>query len=177
MLRGVYSWPVVLLINWQSAFVGVYRDLERGMLTQEHSMLDNFLAGMKNFVNVKQEIGSQNDTELHLAARQGDLAAVKQILAGIDSQIIGKVSNEDFDTEVAKFKAAMVYEENKLGETALYIAAERGYLDVVKELLKYSNKECITKRNLQGLDAFHAAAIKGHHGILVYLFSLCQDFQ
>ena len=70
----------------------------------------------------------------------------------------------------------MVYEENKLGETALYIAAERGYLDVVKELLKYSNKECITKRNLQGLDAFHAAAIKGHHGILAYLFYALSRF-
>ncbi|MBA0627253.1 hypothetical protein Godav_004787 [Gossypium davidsonii] len=113
---------------------------------------------------VKQVTGRHNDTELHLAAQRGDLAAVKQILADIDSQMMKTASGEDFDMEVSEIQASVVNEVNELGETALFTAAEKGHLDVVKELLKYSNKETVTKKNKSRFDPLHIAASQGHHG-------------
>ncbi|XP_022746595.1 ankyrin repeat-containing protein ITN1-like [Durio zibethinus] len=129
---------------------------------------------------VKQVTGRHNDTELHLAAQRGDLAAVKQILADIDSQMMKTASGEDFDMEVSEIQASVVNEVNELGETALFTAAEKGHLDVVKELLKYSNKETVTKKNKSGFDPLHIAASQGHHAIVQVLLdhdpSLCQTF-
>lgn len=119
-------------------------------------------AGKKKYV--KQVTGRHNDTELHLAAQRGDLAAVKQVLDDIDSQMVGTLSGADFDTEVAEVQAAVVNEVNELGETALYTGAEKGYLDIVKELLKYSSKETLTKKNQSGFDPLHIAASQGHNG-------------
>ncbi|XVE69036.1 hypothetical protein DITRI_Ditri09bG0117400 [Diplodiscus trichospermus] len=118
---------------------------------------------------VKQVTGRHNDTELHLAAQRGDLAAVKQILADIDSQMMKTASGEDFDVEVSEIQASVVNEVNELGETALFTAADKGHLDVVKELLKYSNKETVTKKNKSGFDPLHIAASQGHHAIVQLL--------
>ncbi|XVE99445.1 hypothetical protein REPUB_Repub03eG0198300 [Reevesia pubescens] len=129
---------------------------------------------------VKQVTGRHNDTELHLAAQRGDLVAVKQILADIDSQMMRTASGEDFDMEVSEIQASVVNEVNELGETALFTAAEKGHLDVVKELLKYSNKETATKKNKSSFDPLHIAASQGHHAIVQVLLdhdpSLCQTF-
>ncbi|XP_009344901.2 ankyrin repeat-containing protein ITN1 [Pyrus x bretschneideri] len=124
-------------------------------------------AGKKKYL--KQVTGRHNDTELHLAAQRADLAAVKKILGDIDSQIVGTVSGAEFDTEVAEVRAAVVNEVNELGETPLFTAADKGHLDVVKELLKYSNRETVTKKNRSGFDPLHAAASQGHHAIVQVL--------
>ncbi|TQD69067.1 hypothetical protein C1H46_045400 [Malus baccata] len=123
-------------------------------------------AGKKKYV--KQVTGRHNDMELHLAAQRADLAAVKKILDDIDSQMVGTVSGTEFDTKVAEVPA-VVNEVNELGETALFTAADKGHLDVVKELLKYSNKETFTKKNRSGFDPLHAAASQGHHVIVQVL--------
>lgn len=134
-------------------------------------------AGKKKYV--KQVTGRHNDTELHLAAQKGDLAAVKQILDDIDSQMVGMLSGAEFDREVAEIRESVVNEVNELGETALFTAADRGHLEVVKELLKYSTKETLTKKNRSLFDPLHIAASQGHHGNdlsflhdLIPLFSL-----
>ena len=119
-------------------------------------------AGKKKYV--KQVTGRHNDTELHLAAQRGDLAAVKQILDDIDSQMVKTLSGADFDAEVAEVRSLVVNEVNELGETALFTAAERGHIEVVKELLKYSNKETLTTKNRSAFDPLHIAASQGHHG-------------
>ncbi|KAK4792317.1 hypothetical protein SAY86_022752 [Trapa natans] len=124
-------------------------------------------AGKKKYV--KQVTGRYNDTELHLAAQCGDLTAVRNILNGIDSQMVGSLSGADLDVEVAEVRVSMVNEVNELGDTSLFTAADRGHLDVVKELLKYSNKECLMKKNHAGFDALHIAASKGHHAIVQVL--------
>lgn len=133
-------------------------------------------AGKKKYV--KQVTGRHNDTELHLAAQRGDLAAVKQILDDIDSQMVGTLSGADFDAEVAEIRASVVNEVNELGETALYTAAEKGHLEVVKELLKYSNKETITRKSRLEFDTLHIAASQGHDAVVKLLLdhdpSLCQ---
>jgi hypothetical protein len=117
-------------------------------------------AGRKKYV--KQVTGRHNDTELHLAAQRGDLNAVRQIIAEIDAQMTD--TGEDFDTEVAEIRAAIVNESNEKEETALLIAAEKGFLDIVVELLKHSDKESLTRKNKTGLDALHVAVKEGHRG-------------
>jgi ankyrin repeat protein len=113
---------------------------------------------------VKQVTGRHNDTELHLAAQRGDLAAVKQILGEIDAQLVGTLSGADFDAEVLEIRSAIVNEVNELGETALFTAAEKGHFDVVKELLQYTTKEGISMKNRSGFDPLHIAASQGHQG-------------
>ncbi|GMP30553.1 hypothetical protein CsSME_00005168 [Camellia sinensis var. sinensis] len=80
------------------------------------------------------------------------MAAHAQILGGIDLQMVGTLSGADFDSEVAEIQALVVTDVNELGETVLFTAADRGHLDVVKELLKYANKESISKKNRSGFD-------------------------
>ncbi|KAM4078107.1 hypothetical protein ACB094_09G011900 [Castanea mollissima] len=118
---------------------------------------------------VKQVTGRHNDTELHLAVQRGDLEAVKQILGEIDAQLVGTLSGADFDAEVLDIRAAIVNEVNELGETALFTAAEKGHLDVVKELLQYTTKEAISFKNRSGFDPLHIAARQGHEAIVQVL--------
>ncbi|XP_015089338.1 ankyrin repeat-containing protein ITN1-like [Solanum pennellii] len=123
--------------------------------------------GKKKYV--KQVTGRHNDTELHLAAQRGDVGAVRDILGEIDAQMLKTMSGAEFDAEVSEIREAMVNEVNELGETALFTAAERGYIDVVKELLPYSTKEGITTKNRSGLDPLHIAANQGHQAIVKLL--------
>lgn len=113
---------------------------------------------------VKQVTGRHNDTDMHLAAQRGDLAAVRQILSDIDSQMIGTAGGAEFDAMVAEIRAAVVSEVNERGETALMIAAEKGYLDAVEELLKHADRESVARRSISGFDALHVAAKEGHQG-------------
>ncbi|OIV91237.1 hypothetical protein TanjilG_30459 [Lupinus angustifolius] len=134
-------------------------------------------AGKKKYV--KQVTGRHNDTELHLAAQRGDVGAVKQILLDIGSQIMGTLKGDDDDdddvgdddltAEIAEVHACVVNEENELGETPLFTAAEKGHLDVVKELLKYSTNETVSKKNQSGFNPLHKAASQGHHAIVQVL--------
>ncbi|KAK9064140.1 hypothetical protein SSX86_018012 [Deinandra increscens subsp. villosa] len=144
------------------------------VLTASGKRIDQ--AGKKKYV--KQVTGRHNDTELHLAAQRGDLASVKHILDEINSQMVGTLSGADFDAEVAKIRASVVNEVNELGETALYTAAEKGHIEVVEELLKYSDKETLTRRCRLEFDPLHIAASQGHHAIVKLLLdhdvSLCQ---
>ncbi|XP_077212660.1 ankyrin repeat-containing protein ITN1-like [Tasmannia lanceolata] len=126
-------------------------------------------AGKKKYV--KQVTGRHNDTELHLAAKKGDLVMVKQILGEIDTQMVGEIGSAEFDAEVAEIRSAVVDEVNELEETALFIAAESGHLDVVEELLKYSSKENVERKNRSGFDALHKAASEGHQAIVQVLLT------
>ncbi|CAA6669350.1 unnamed protein product [Spirodela intermedia] len=99
---------------------------------------------------------------MHLAAQRGDLAAVRQILSGIDAQMVGTAEGEEFDAMVAEIRAAVVSEVNERGETALMIAAEKGYLDAVEELLKDADRDSVARRSISGFDALHVAAKEGH---------------
>lgn len=117
-------------------------------------------AGRKKYV--KQVTGRHNDTELHLAAQRGDLEAVRQIIAEIDAQMTG--TGEEFDSEVAEIRAAIVNEANEMEETALLIAAEKGFLDIVVELLNHSDTDSLKRKNKSGFDALHVAAREGRRG-------------
>lgn len=123
--------------------------------------------GTKKYV--KQVTGRHNDTELHLAAQRGDVTAVKQILEGINDQMVGTLSGADFDAEVAEIRYAVVNEVNELGETALFTAAYKGWIDVVVELLKYTDRDGVSRKNRSGFDALHVAATYGHQAVVQVL--------
>nr|POE70305.1 ankyrin repeat-containing protein itn1 [Quercus suber] len=59
----------------------------------------------------------------------------------------GGLSGEELKAEVAEVRAAVVNEVNELGETALFTAADKGCLDILKELLTYSSTKTLTKKN------------------------------
>ncbi|PPS02379.1 hypothetical protein GOBAR_AA18268 [Gossypium barbadense] len=142
---------------------------------------------------VKQVTGRHNDTELHLAAQRDDVGYIRQILAEIDSQMMGTVGGAEFDAEqklpylpglpnppvtplfglsqgpVAEIRLAIVNEVNELGETALFIGAAKGYLDVVKELLKHTTEEGLKLKSKSGFDPLHIAANQGHEAIVQLL--------
>ncbi|KAI4305318.1 hypothetical protein L6164_028690 [Bauhinia variegata] len=69
----------------------------------------------------KQLTGKRDDTPLHSAARAGNLAALREILA---------------NTEDEKLKELLV-RQNQAGETALYVAAGYGYTELVTEMIQY----------------------------------------
>lgn len=64
--------------------------------------------------------------------------------------------------KVAQIMTSVVNEVNELGETPLFTAAEKGNIDVVKELLRYTTKESLMQKNLSGFDALHIACSQGH---------------
>lgn len=133
------------------------------VLSGSGKRMDQAASGKKKYV--KQVTGRHNDTELHLAAQRGDLAAVRQILADI-----GAGGGADLDPAiVAEIRAAVVGEANEVGQTAIMIAAEKGYVDIVRELLRYSNEESIARKNHTGFDALHTAAREGHQDIVKIL--------
>ncbi|GJS63554.1 ankyrin repeat-containing protein ITN1-like protein [Tanacetum coccineum] len=47
--------------------------------------------------------------------------------------------------------------------TTLYSAAKKEHLEVMKELLKYSDKKTLTRRSRLEFDPLHIAASEGHH--------------
>ncbi|KAF5940794.1 hypothetical protein HYC85_021961 [Camellia sinensis] len=110
---------------------------------------------------VKQVTGRHNDTELHLVAQRGDMAAVKKVL--------GEIGVEFGGVDVAEIRLDVVNEVNELGETALFTAAEKGHIDVVKELLPYTTMEGIRAKNRSGFDPLHIATSQGHPAIVQIL--------
>ncbi|WOL14860.1 ankyrin repeat-containing protein ITN1 [Canna indica] len=124
-------------------------------------------SGKKKYV--KQVTGRHNDTELHLAAQRGDLAAVREILGEIEEQMTGTAMGADFDAQVAEIRADVVNDVNEENETALFTAAEKGFLDVVVELLKYTDRDSLIRKNRSGFDVLHIAAREGHQAIVQVL--------
>jgi ankyrin repeat protein len=67
----------------------------------------------------KQLTGKQEDTLLHMAAREGNLELVMEILS---------------NNGEAKLKQ-LLSKQNHSGEAALNVATESGFVDLVKEML------------------------------------------
>ncbi|KAI3822635.1 hypothetical protein L1987_10230 [Smallanthus sonchifolius] len=120
--------------------------------------------GKKKYV--QQVTGKHNDTELHLAAQRGDVTAVRRILDEINEQMLRTMNGAEYDDEVAETRASVVNEMNELEETALFTAAQRGFIEVVKELLPYTTIEGLALKNRSGFDPLHIAAREGHREIV-----------
>ncbi|KAG4972327.1 hypothetical protein AAZX31_13G313100 [Glycine max] len=101
----------------------------------------------------KQLTGKRDDTPLHSAARAGKLAVLKDIILGTD------------ETELHELLA----KQNQDGETPLYIAAEYGYVDVVREMIQYYDLVDAGIKARNGFDALHIAAKQGDLDVLKIL--------
>ncbi|CAN1798379.1 Ankyrin repeat-containing protein ITN1 [Linum perenne] len=126
-------------------------------------------AGKKKYV--KQVTGRHNDTELHLAAQRGDLAAVKQILDDIDTQMVGTLSGSEFETEVAEIRASVVNEVNELGETALFTASDRGHLEAIVQVLLHHDPSLSQTYGPSNATPLVSAATRGHTDVVIELLS------
>ncbi|GER44850.1 ankyrin repeat family protein [Striga asiatica] len=94
----------------------------------------------------KQLTGKRDDTPLHSAARAGNIIAIREIIndAGDEAELMEILSRE-----------------NSAGETALYVAAEYGYFEVVREMIKYYDLSAAGIKARNGFDALHIAAKQG----------------
>ncbi|KAL7251593.1 hypothetical protein ACSBR1_013436 [Camellia fascicularis] len=109
------------------------------------------------WVNVK------GDTTLHLAAREGDLDAIKALIDStkkLDAEGRQKTSLVKLliEEEEGEFK----YEANSAGETPFYITAEKECHEVVSEILKAFRTPAYGGRG--GRTALHAAIISNNQG-------------
>ncbi|XP_057954172.1 ankyrin repeat-containing protein At5g02620-like [Malania oleifera] len=107
----------------------------------------------------KQLTGKRDDNPLHSAARAGNLGVVTEILSGAG------------DAELTE----LMSKQNQSGETALYVAAEYGYVDVVKEMVKYYDLVTASIKARNGFDAFHIAAKQGDLEVLIVLMEAHPD--
>lgn len=96
----------------------------------------------------KQLTGKRDDTPLHSAARAGNLVVAKEILSGTND---GELKD-------------LLCKQNQVGETALFVAAEYGYVDVVHEMIKHYDVAMAEIRAKNGYDALHIAAKQGDVG-------------
>ncbi|KAI4373488.1 hypothetical protein MLD38_011609 [Melastoma candidum] len=97
----------------------------------------------------KQLTGKRDDTPLHSAARSGNLSAVTQML--------GDMKEEAKEEELA----ALLSKQNQSGETALYVAVEYGYVDLVRVMIQQYNLSDAGIKARNGFDALHIAAKQG----------------
>lgn len=97
----------------------------------------------------KQLTGKRDDTPLHTAARAGQLGVITEILNGAGGE-----------EELAE----LLLKQNQAGETALFVAAEYGYVDVVREMIKYYDLGAASIKARNGFDALHIAAKQGDLG-------------
>lgn len=116
---------------------------------------------------VRQVTGRHNDTDLHVAARGGTPGAAPR--AGRGGGGRGHRGGREALEEVRRAVAA---EPNEAGETPLVAAAERGHLEVVRELLRHLDAEGVAAKNRSGYDALHVAAREGRHGEMTHLEQL-----
>ncbi|CAH9127103.1 unnamed protein product [Cuscuta epithymum] len=94
---------------------------------------------------VRQLTGKKGDTELHSAARAGNVGEVVAMIGGC-----GEGELDEF-----------LSKQNQSGETALYVAAEYGYVELVKEMIKHYVLRSAGLKARNGFDAFHVAAKRG----------------
>ncbi|KDP35568.1 hypothetical protein JCGZ_09006 [Jatropha curcas] len=107
----------------------------------------------------KQLTKKRDDSLLHAAAREGNLEMVREMMS---------------ETAEAELKE-MLSKQNQSGETALYVAAECGHADLVKEMMKYYDTGSASIKARNGCDAFHIAAKQGELETLVVLMEANPD--
>lgn len=107
----------------------------------------------------KQLTGKRDDTLLHSAARAGNLDAAMEIFTGTAEEQLKE----------------LLEKQNQSGETPLYVAAEYGYVDMVREMIKYYDLADAGIKAKNGFDAFHIAAKQGDLGMCVKVVEFCID--
>lgn len=110
-----------------------------GILEKQQSFLDE---------QNKDCPGKRGDTQLHVAARTGNVVHAERILSQCDPISLRE----------------LVSAQNQDGETGLYVAAENGHVGAVCEILKASDIQSASLKANNSYDSFHIAAKHGHLG-------------
>lgn len=97
---------------------------------------------------MKQLTAKRDDTRLQCLVREGNLELALEMIS----------NSEDLELQ------ELFSKQNQSGETALYVAAEYGYADLVKEMMKYHDIAMAGIKARNGYDAFHIAAKQGNLG-------------
>lgn len=108
----------------------------------------------------KDSPGKRGDSQLHFAARGGNLSKIKEIFLKLD----GNSNKNGIIKE-------LLSKQNQEGETALYVAAENGHEEIVTEFLKYLDLQSASIAANNGYDSFHVAAKNGHQEVLKELLN------
>ncbi|KAH6766207.1 Ankyrin repeat family protein [Perilla frutescens var. hirtella] len=93
----------------------------------------------------KQLTGKRDDSPLHSAARAGNIMGIREMI------------DDAGEEEVLE----LVCKENWAGETPLYVAAEYGYYELVRELIQFYDLAGAGIKAKNGFDALHIAAKQG----------------
>ncbi|KAL6221465.1 hypothetical protein ACLB2K_009216 [Fragaria x ananassa] len=109
----------------------------------------------------KESPGKRGDSQLHLAARAGNLARVKEI-----------VGNCNTSTSSSDAIGLLMSKTNQEGETPLYASAENGHAIVVREMLKHMDLQSASIAARNGYDPFHIAVRQGHLDVLKELLQV-----
>ncbi|KAK8964017.1 Ankyrin repeat-containing protein [Platanthera guangdongensis] len=96
----------------------------------------------------RQLTAKREDSPPHSAARTGNLALMRDMITRLN----GKDSREEF------------LKQNQSGETALYVASEYGFQEIVSELMKYHDTVSAGIKAKNGYDSLHIAAKQGDVG-------------
>lgn len=103
-----------------------------------------------NKKSTKQLAGKRDDTALHSAVRLGNLEAARAII---------------LCCEGAAGPRELLSKQNQVGETPLYVAAEYGHVELVREMIKDYDLADAGIKARNGFDAFHIAAKQGNLGM------------
>lgn len=93
----------------------------------------------------KQLTGKRDDSPLHSAARAGNIMAIREII----------------DDAAEEELIELLSKENWAGETALFVAAEYGYYELVRELIEFYDLAAAGIKAKNGFDALHISAKQG----------------
>ncbi|KAK4741866.1 hypothetical protein SAY87_025454 [Trapa incisa] len=111
----------------------------------------------KKSTATKQLMGKWDDTALHSAVRAGDLEVARAIL--------GCCEGGDGLKELPG-------KQNQAGETALYVAAEYGHVELVRVMISHYDLADAGIKARNGFDAFHIAAKQGNLDVLRVLLEV-----
>ncbi|KAJ4753996.1 Ankyrin repeat-containing protein [Rhynchospora pubera] len=109
----------------------------------------DLLNGNESFTKkkmTKQLTGKRDDTFLHHAARAGNLQEIREIVLGASSDMALK---------------EILVAQNQSGETGLYVAAECGHVELVREMLQYHDASTAGIKAKNGYDALLISAKQG----------------
>ncbi|KAI8551696.1 hypothetical protein RHMOL_Rhmol06G0206100 [Rhododendron molle] len=136
------------------------------------------------------EKNSKGDTPLHIAARAGDLLLVTLLTSCDLREGVLELENEEGNTALHEAlghrheKVARIlidrnpntsYSVNKEGKSVLYLAAEAGFVDLVKLLVDNPVGNCSVERRFRNRSAVHAALLGKNIDVLRILWEKDQS--
>ncbi|KAH0462049.1 hypothetical protein IEQ34_009624 [Dendrobium chrysotoxum] len=138
---GLRLGPLERLQSFKLGGIEKQKSFKFGPMEKQKSFLER---------RIKESPGKRGDTTLHLAARAGNPVHVQRIISDCSG-----VQLKDF-----------ISKQNQDGETALYVASEKGHVEVVSEILKVSDVQSAAIKASNSFDSFHVAAKQGHLGVI-----------